>query len=332
MSRTIDVHNHLYPEEWMDYLEQRNSSPRMERREGAILSYAHNVLSARITDSGHYDLKKRINDMDRCGIDTQVVSLTLPAVEELPIDEGVKWARKINDYFAEVCHTYAGRFYAFATLPLQDINESVKEMERCHRELGLKGIAIFSNVNFKPLFLPEFHPIYAKAEECGFPVFIHPAVPFTGEIMHKHMLPQALYGFTIDTTMAVMSLIWQGVLDKYPELNIIHAHLGGMVPYLVQRMEDCWKAHTELSIGLPHSPSFYYKRQVYPDTMSRHLPAMQCCLEMVGPERMCIGTDYPHRIGNWEEAISDVRNLHLSEKDTDKILGGNAARICNIAQ
>lgn len=204
---------------------------------------------------------------------------------------------------------------------------------RAYKELGVKGITIYSTLNFKPLFFSEFYPVYAKAEEYGLPIFIHPAVPLTREAMEKHKLINALYGFTLDTTMAVVSLIWQGVLERYPGLNIIHAHLGGMVPYLVQRMEDCWRVSSTykgLGLELPKTPSEYYKRQVYPDSMSAFLPAMKCCLEFVGPGHICLGTDYAHSIGNWEQAIDFVRQLGLSGEETNNILGGNAARICKI--
>ena len=331
MQKVIDVHNHLFPGGWIDFLGKRAESPRMERKGSTMVLYSHDRICSHISEPGHYDPSVRIKDMDRCGIDTQLLSLTLPSVEELPIEEGVRWARRINDYFADVCHQYPGRFYAFATLPFQDVNEALKELDRAYKELRVKGITIFSNIRFNPLCSPEFHPVYAKAEEYGLPVFIHPGVPFTAEVMAKHGLRNSLYGFTFDTTMAVMSLIWQGVLEKYPGLNIIHAHLGGVVPYLAQRLEDCWRVHVqEYGQGLPKTPSQYNKSQVYPDSMSAYLPAMRCCLEFVGPQHICLGTDYAHGIGNWERAISLVKDLGLPERETHSILGGNAAKICNI--
>jgi aminocarboxymuconate-semialdehyde decarboxylase len=149
--------------------------------------------------------------------------------------------------------------------------------------------------------------------------------------MEAHKLRYSLYGFTFDTTMAVMSLIWQGVLERYPGLNLIHSHLGGVVPYLAQRLEDCWRVHSkEMNVALPETPSEYYRRQVYPDSISAYLPAMRCCLDFVGPRHICMGTDYPHGIGNWEHAIDLVKQLGLPEEDSDRVLGGNAARICNI--
>jgi len=128
-----------------------------------------------------------------------------------------------------------------------------------------------------------------------------------------------------------VSLIWRGILEKHPGLKIIHAHLGGIVPYLVQRMEDCWRWHSRnMKLNLREAPSEYYKRQVYPDTMSAYLPAMRCCLDFVGPKHMCMGTDYAHGIGNWERAVASVKGLGLPKEDTNNILGGNAARIFRI--
>jgi len=332
MVRTIDVHNHYFPREWIDYLGQRSECPKMEQKGDTLFLSSHNAPASRISHSGHFDPSARIKDMDQCGIDAQILSLTLPSVEELPVDEGVTWARKINDHFAEVCSKYPGRFYANASLPFQDIEEALKELDRAYRQLGAKGITMFSNVNFKPLSSPEFHPIYAKAEEYGLPIFIHPGIPFDVETIRKHKFNLGLYGFTYDTTMAVMSLIWQGVLEKYPRLTLIHSHLGGVVPYLVERMEDSWRVSAKmLGLELPKEPSEYYRRQVYPDSISGYLPAMRCCLDFVGPRHICLGTDYAHGIGNWVQAIAFVKALGLSEEDTNNILGGNAARIYHIA-
>lgn len=173
--------------------------------------------------------------------------------------------KKINDYYADVCHKYPGRFYAYATLPYQDVDEAVKELDRAYIDLGVKGITIFSNINGKPIASPEFYPIYAKAEEHDLPIFIHPATPLTAEAMKKVKIPLGIFGFTLDTTMAVTSLIFQGVLDKFPQLKIIHAHLGGVFPYLVRRIDGGFELYSkEWGLNLAEAPSKYYKRQSLP--------------------------------------------------------------------
>mgnify|MGYP005859978315 CR=1 FL=1 len=128
-----------------------------------------------------------------------------------------------------------------------------------------------------------------------------------------------------------MSLIWQGVLEKHPKLKIIHAHLGAFVPYTVGRLNDCWENFCgELGLKLKKLPSEYYQSQVYIDTVSYFVPAMKCAHEFMGTDHILLGTDYAHVIGNLENAIDWVKKFGLSKKDTDKILGGNAAKLFNL--
>lgn len=332
MVRTVDVHNHLFPKVWLDYIENNPGVIKMKRTGPTTMHfYVHDQPISHINLPGHYLLEPRIEDMDKSGIDTQMLSLTTPGVEFLPPKDGVTWAKKINDAFAEASQKYPGRFYPLAALPYQDVDEALKELERAYRELKVKGLTIFSNIDGKPIASPEFFPIYEKAQEYSLPFFVHPGVPLTLDVLKKLRLSPGLWGFTLDTTMAIASLIWQGVFEKYPGLKMIHAHLGGVIPYTAQRMEDCWRTGSkEIGLDLPMTPSEYYKRQVYPDSVSAYLPAMRCCLDFVGPEHICMGTDYAHRIGIWDKAIDYIKQLNLSEEDTDNILGGNAARIFHL--
>lgn len=334
MVKTIDVHTHLYPKPWMDYLEKANG-PVIMKRTGptSAVFYVRGGGVSAITMPGHYDLDSRMEDFDKCGIDIQILSLTTPGVEFLPDKDGVEWARRINDYFADVRTRYPGRYFAHASLPYQDIDAALEELDRSYKQLGIKGITMFSNIDGKPIASPEFFPIYKKAEEYGLPVFIHPGYPLIGEILEKQKINKDLYGFAVDTSMAVLSLIWQGILEKYPGLNIVHPHLGGIIPYMTHRMEACWKRqHEKLGLELPMAPSEYYKRQVYPDSNPCNSAQMRCCLDYVGPEHICLGTDYAHSTGEWETAIKYIKDLGLSEKDTNNILGGNAAIIYKIEE
>ncbi|MBA7629267.1 hypothetical protein ES703_36765 [subsurface metagenome] len=329
MIRTIDVHNHLYPKEWMDYLEKSTGRITMKRTgPTSMVFYAEGVPFGHISRAGHYDPEARIEDMDKYGIDIQMLTLTTPSVEVVPAKEGVIWAKRVNDYLASVCQKYPKRFYACATLPYQEVGEAIRELDRAYNDLGVRGIIMFSNINGKPIVSPEFHPIYAKAEEYELPILIHPAPPLTADVMKRLRLPIPLFGFVFDTTMAVISLIFQGVLEKYPKLKLIHSHLGGVVPYMVGRIDDSFNSYSkEQGLELPKAPSEYYKGQVYVDSISYHLPAMRCCLDWLGPDHIMLGTDYAHPIGHIEQAIQDITDMGLSEEDTDKILGRNAARI-----
>ena len=322
--RTVDVHNHWYPPDYLEYLVDRAELPYI-RQTGPTSYVAHapnNVIVAHIDRPGHYDLKARIQDMDRGNLDTQVISITIPGPESLPPKEGVYWAKKINDAYAKAVQDYPGRFYAMANLPYQAPDEAAKE-------LGVKGIQMFSNVNGDPLFLDKYDPIFAMASQWELPILMHPAVPWTASILDKLRIPYQLYGYTFDTTLSVISLIFNGVFERHSNLKIVHGHLGGMVPYLVQRLRHAWKGYSkEWGLELSETPDVTYQKRVYPDTTSFYLPAMKCCLEWVGPEHLVVGTDYAHRVGDPEGAIKAVKNLgasiNLSQDKVDAILGKNA--------
>jgi aminocarboxymuconate-semialdehyde decarboxylase len=289
-----------------------------------VFSY-NGMRLATVSRAGHYDPVPRLEDLKEYGIDIQILSLTTPSVELISASEGVMWAKKVNDYFAELCSEYKGKFFAYATLPFQDVPESLKELERAHKELGAKGITLFSNVKGKPIYAREFWPIYEMAEAYDLPVFIHPAPPVTTDIMNAMQMPLPLYGFILDTTMAVTGLIFQGVLERFPRLKLIHAHLGGVFPYMVGRVNDSFKSYAkDHGFSLQGLPTDYYKRQVYVDAISFYLPAMKCALEYLGADHILLGTDYAHPVGGPDRIIGCIKELALPESDLEKILWKNA--------
>ncbi|GAB4266133.1 MAG: amidohydrolase family protein [Thermoleophilia bacterium] len=335
--RTVDAHNHWYPKEYLDYLVSRTESPYAKHDGGthyrAWVSRpgAADVCVAHIDRAGHYDLEARVRDLDAAGLDTQILSVTIPGPETLPRSAGIEWARRCNDALAQAAEDYPGRFYFLATLPYQDVDAACEELERCIK-MGARGYQMFSNFNGEPVFLEKFHPIFAIADRESLPALIHPTVPLTASVMDTMRIPYQLWGYTLDTSMAIISLILQGVLDKFPNLSFVHGHLGGMVPYFVRRLQDSYKGYAkEWGIELSESPDEIYRKRVFPDTTSFYLPAMKCCLEWVGPERMGIGTDYAHRVGDPEGAIKAVNDLSeqagLSREQVDMILGKNFEKL-----
>ena len=328
--RTVDAHNHWYPQEYLDYLCGRGlkANPHGEHDGGThFRMWYKGACVAHIDRAGHYDLEERIKDLDVGGLDTQMLTVTIPGPETLPKKEGLYWAKKCNDHLKSAEEKYPGRFYWLASLPYQDPDEACKELERAH-DMGCRGIQMFSNFNGEPVFLEKFHGIYELANKWELPCLMHPAVPLTAKVMDMMKIPYQLWGYTLDTSMAVVSLIFQGVFEKFPKLTVIHGHLGGTVPYFVRRLQDSYKGYgKEWGVELKESPDITYKTRVYPDTTSFYLPAMKCCLEWVGPGHMCIGTDYAHRVGDPEGAIKAVQDLGdqagLSQDQVDLILGKN---------
>ena len=157
--RTVDAHNHWYPKEYLDYLVSRGSkeSPTCVHDGGThFRMWYEGVCVAHIDRAGHYDLEERIKDLDAGGLDTQLLSVTIPGPESLELDKGIYWAKKCNDALKKATEDYPGRFFFLATLPYQDPEEACKELERCH-DMGCVGIQCFSNFNFEPIFLEKFH-------------------------------------------------------------------------------------------------------------------------------------------------------------------------------
>ena len=333
--RVIDIHTHTYTREWIDYMAQRKEEPRFEWTgpTSGVFKVAGGVIAAHVDHAGDYDIETRLADMDKYGIDIQVITHTSPSVAEVSVGESIEWASRINDILAGYCQKYPGRFFFKATMPFQNIEESLKEIDRAYKVLGAKGIQIFSNINGKLASSPEFHPIYERAADYGLSVELHPSnKPLTAGIMKEAGLPLQLYGFTMDTTMAVTSLLYQGVFEKYPSLKVHHCHLGGMAPYMMGRVDNAFRRFAkEWDIKLPKPPSEYYKDQVYVDTLSLHVPAMRCALESVGVEHLLFGTDYPHRAsGTPEENLDALDGMGLTEEEKAKIFEKNAIELFNL--
>lgn len=329
--KIIDVHNHLYPREWLDYLENNSRTVTVRRKDEKILLYFKGTRLATIEKRGHVDPEVRIQDMDENGIDIHILSLSTPSVELAPKRDGIPWAKRLNDYFATVCQKAKGRFHFYAVLPLQDISASVKELERAKKDLGAKGAVVFSNICGKPIYFQEFYPIYEAASSLDIPILIHPGPPITTTVLKKVMMPVPLFGFIMDTTIAVTGLIYFGIFDRFPNLKIIHSHLGGVFPYLVGRINDASRAYgRDYRFCLRKEPSQYYKENVYVDAISFHTPAIKCAIEYLGTDHVVFGTDYAHPIGGIEKAIQSIQSLGLTKQEKAKIFFENARTLFKI--
>jgi aminocarboxymuconate-semialdehyde decarboxylase len=331
--RTIDVHNHYYPWEYLQYLASR-SGKRVRAEQTGPHSYvvrAGETIVAHIDRAGHYDLEARLRDLDSAGMETQVMSQTVPGPELLEPKEGVYWTKKINDAYAAAARDYPGRYFTYASLPYQDPDAACKELERCYKDLGIKGVMMFSNCDGLPMFDRKFDPIFSLIAEYELPVLMHPTVPLTASVMDLVRIPYQLYAYTLDTTLAVISLIFHGVFERHKKLRMIHAHLGGMAPYLVRRLKDSWKGYAkEWGLSLNSDPEQTYRERIWLDTCSFYLPAMRCAIEWVGLEHVMIGTDYAHRVGDPEGAIKSILDLakvmNLTTEQRDLLLGKNAEK------
>jgi aminocarboxymuconate-semialdehyde decarboxylase len=323
----IDVHNHFYPEAYMEELGKGGGYARVERdTSGRLL--IHYEGDYNIVVGPHIDIEDRLKAMDRCGIEMHVLTLTTPSVEREAPEKGVKLAELANDGFSQIIEKYPERFQAFAALPLQVPEAAAEELERAVRELGLRGGTLMTNVDGKPLDLDEFMPVYEKAVELDVPLFLHPTSPINYKAMEDYRLVPIL-GFGVDTSVAVLRLVFSGVLKKLPRLKLIASHLGGVYPYLRGRIETGFKAYPECKVNIEEPPSAYL-RKIWMDSIIYDEDVLMSTLAYTGAEKIVLGSDHPHQIGDMANAVGRIERLELSDEDKERILWKNAAELLKL--
>ena len=285
------------------------------------------------------DPEARIRSMDQHGVDMEVLSLAAPHYSELlkcAPGQRTRIIRAANDGIARIVEEKPDRFRAVGTVTLLDVGESVDEMDRCVKDLGLLGIQTFSNIAGKPLDSPEFEPFYQKLVQLGTVMFIHPA--FIGKIydyIEEYGMSNTI-GFDIDNSMALYRLARGGVFVRHPELKILAHHMGSLIPFLVARMQRTIMAfqskdHVTPPPPLKKMPNEYFK-MFYVDTAEgAWKPALACAQAFFGSSHVLLGSDYPiHGELDLTETIAAVRELGIPEAEKSMILGGNAVKLLGI--
>lgn len=326
MAEVIDVHNHFYPEQYIDAINKSDSDlTASEDEEGrrVLLSGGSRIVTL---TPPMIDLETRIEHLEDSMVDRQVVSLSAPNVNFLSGEKSVELARICNDAYAEMNDDY-DEIFPLASVPLRSPEDALQEAERAIEDLGLHGFIIGSNINGTPLNADRFERFYEVVAELDVPIFIHPMTPAGVEVMREYRLAP-LVGFENEITMAITRLIFDGVLERY-DLKIHLAHLGGTVPYLIERLNNGYRAYPECRQNIDQIPEHYLK-EIYYDSVSFHPPALRCAIDSFGANQILVGSDYPHVIGDLERAVTDIEELRLTTTERNEIKSGNASRLYNI--
>lgn len=323
----IDVHTHHYPDEFFRLIE----------RSGSAFSFGTDPTGRRIIKykgsrffgitAPMTDLAKRLEDMDRVGIDVAVLSLSTPNVYFAEPKDQRDVARMVNDAYAEAIARHPSRLKGFASLPMDDADAAVRELHRAIDDLRLNGVILLSNINGRALTDPRYRPVLEEAHRMGVCVFIHPMIPAAAEPFSEFVLGPII-GFPFDTTLAVAKLCFSGLLRDLSGIRWIIGHLGGAVPYLMERMDNGFRDFAECRANIDELPSTYLKRLHF-DTVSFSQPALQYVRGLVGASQMLMGSDYPHLLGSIDRAVSSINELDAPQAERDAIFSGNALRILN---
>lgn len=318
----IDFHNHFYPPAYLDALRSGISRVQVTIDDDGN-PRLHYPGDYNIAVRAHRDIEYRAEVTDR--IDTQVLSLTTPGthVEEPAV--AVRLATLVNDGFAEIARRYPRHFIGIGTLPLCDPAASATELERVCRQLGFCGAMVFSNINGVALSDQRFRPVWETANDLGAVIHIHPTSPVGVEAMKEFWL-MPLVGFPLDTTLAAAGLVFSGVAARYPRIRWVLGHLGGAIPYLVERLDRGFHAFAECRANIDRPPSEYLK-EFYYDSVNFDPRALRLAIEFAGAHHILAGSDFPHQIGSIGKMFHSIDALEVSNDDKAAILGGNAATL-----
>ena len=326
----IDILCHFYPEAYLKEIKHLGPEIGIQVEKddwGRTILVQNGNRFITITEP-MTNVNLRLEDMTKVGIDIQILTLTAPSVDNLPVEAAIRLARVVNEAIGAISQKYPDSFAAFATLPFLNPDAVIKELDYCINQLGFKGACIGSNVGGRPLDDPIFYPLYERMSINRMPIHIHPRTPWKTELFKDYRMTPML-GFEIDLCVAVVRLIMGGILEKFPGLNFVVSHLGGAVPYLTERIENCYRAYPECRVNLTKSALEYLKR-FYWDTVSFHQPALMCAYETYGAKRLVLGSDYPHVIGDIDRAVTSIEELPITSAEREMVFSGNLKKLMGI--
>ncbi|MDX6575159.1 MAG: aminocarboxymuconate-semialdehyde decarboxylase [Blastocatellia bacterium] len=325
--RKLDLHTHYYPEIYFEKIRDLPSEFSFDKSPSGQTIIKYRGARFFGVTPPMTDVAQRLSDMDRVGIDVEVISLSTPNVFFTDAEHQPVIARMVNDAYAELIARYPARFKGFASIPMDAPDAALNELHRAIDELKLNGVILLSNIGGKPLTSAEYRPFFAEANRMKLCILLHPMLPANTESFREYVLGP-IVGFMFDTTLAVARMCFDGMLREFPDIRWIVGHLGGAVPYLVERMDNGWRDFPECRAKIDELPSFYLKRLYY-DTVNFNPHMLMMVREMIGADRMVLGSDYPHLLGSIERAVSSIEGLDIPEEEKRKVFEGTALSILN---
>ena len=328
----VDMHAHVFTAEALAGVERkyRKYAPQLLVEAGKHVIVTGDRSSGPMElMPGFGDVEGRLGAMDEAGVDVQVVSVT-PGnfCYDAPAEAGAVISAAQNDAIAGMVGGHPDRFVGCATVPLQDPEAAVAELNRCVRDLGFTGVEIGTNVAGRNLDSPELMPFYAEAERLGTPILVHPTNNAGADRMGGYYLGN-IVGNPMETTLAVGCVVFGGVLERFRGLTFCWSHGGGFWPYQVGRFDHGYEVRPEPKVNISVSPSTYASRMYY-DTITHSEAALGYLVSVMGAGNVLYGTDFPWDMGDYDSIpmIKGMRGVKAGDKG--KILGETSARLFGV--
>lgn len=323
----LDLHTHYYPESYFQMIRDTPSEYSFDKDPtGRTIIKHRNARFFGITPP-MTDPAKRLEDMDRTGIDVEVLSLSTPNIFFADETRQPQVARAVNDAYAELIARHPDRFKGFASIPMDAPHEAIVELHRAIDELKMNGVILLSNIRGRPLTSPDYRPFFEEANRMKLCIFLHPMLPANTEAFSEYVLGP-LVAFPFDTTLAVARMCFDGMFRDFPGIRWIIGHLGGAIPYLMERLDNGYRDFAECRVKIDQLPSTYLK-ELYYDTVTFSPYNLNMARDLVGADRMVMGSDYPHMLGSIERSVSSIENLSIPEREKQRIFSLTALSILN---
>ncbi len=321
----VDIHTHILPKDWPDLRERYGYGGfiRLEHHRPGCARMLSDDVCFREVESNCWDARRRLAECDETGVQVQVLS-TVPVMFSYwakPAD-ALDLSKLLNDHIAGLVAQFPKRFVGLGTLPMQAIDLAVKELERCMRELKLAGVEIGTHVNGFNLNEEMFFPLYEAAQDLGAAIFVHPWDIFAQERMKKYWLSW-LVGMPAETSLAICSMIFGGVFERFPRLRVAFAHGGGAFPGSVGRIQHGFEARPDLcAMDNPVEPSRYLGR-FYVDSCVHDPRLLRCLMDVLGEKSVALGSDYPFPLGEIRPGRM-IEAMDLEESTKARLFHGSA--------
>ena len=323
----FDLHTHFYTEAFFQTIRDLPSEFSFGASSTGQTIITHRGARFFGVTPAMTDVSKRIEDMDRVGIDVEVVSLSTPNVFFTDAAHQPEVAKMMNDSYADLIARHPKRFKGFASIPMDAPDAALAELHRAVDTLKLNGVVLLSNIGGKPLTSPEYRPFFEEANRMKLCIFLHPMIPVNSDAFREYVLGPII-GFPFDTSLAVARMCYDGMFEELPDIRWIIGHLGGAIPYLMERLDSGYRDFAECRVKIDQLPSTYLKRLYY-DTVTFSSHNLRMARDLVGVDHMLMGSDYPHLLGSIERSVSSIEDLAIPEHEKQRIFSGTASSILN---